>query len=111
MPADPPDAYRRAHPSPTARPPACSSLFGAPRPPADGAAAQRLAEQWLQVHPRDVEVSRHPLGDLLARSGSLPPPLARSTKVWSLKLQPDDAEALNNLAHLQLLDPATLSRR
>lgn len=92
------DAYRRAHQadqnSESAR-----RLYGA-LAQSDPPAAQRLAEQWLRAHPRDAGVQRA-LADGYARQGRLAE--ARGAYVTLLGMLPDDAEALNNLANVQLL--------
>jgi putative PEP-CTERM system TPR-repeat lipoprotein len=67
----------------------------------------RLAEQWLKKHPQDVVVWRS-VADGQARAGDW----AGSRRSYETLLQsnPDDAEALNNLANVLLVqnDPAAL---
>lgn len=70
----------------------------------DPAAARQLAEQWLKTHPEDLAV-RRALADGHARGGDMA--AARSAYEAVLARQPDDADALNNYAHvlLALKDP------
>ena len=74
----------------------------------DSAAAQQLGEQWIKTHPQDLAV-RRTVADGHARSGNLPS--AKSAYEGLLKLAPDDAEAMNNLANVLILakDPQALS--
>lgn len=71
----------------------------------DGPGASLLAEQWVTSHPQDLAV-RRALADGHARAGNLP--AARAAYAALIRVAPDDAEALNNYAHvlLQLRDPA-----
>ena len=73
----------------------------------NGSEALQLAEQWIKTHPRDVAVQRA-LADGHARSGHLAD--ARRAYEVLLKLDPSDAEALNNLANILWLtkDPGAL---
>ncbi len=73
----------------------------------DPAAARRLAQQWLGKHTDDVAV-RTALADGYARGGDLAQ--AKTTYEAVLKVQPDNAQALNNYAHvlLGLKDPGAL---
>lgn len=74
----------------------------------DNKAADQVAEQWLKTHPRHTSV-RRALADSQARAGNLV--AARASYQALLQTDPDDAEALNNLAHvlLQLGDPKAQS--
>ncbi|HRD95207.1 MAG TPA: PEP-CTERM system TPR-repeat protein PrsT [Rubrivivax sp.] len=99
------EAYRRAHqvePS-TASLLRLVSALGA----VDGPAALALAESWLKANPGDVAI-RRAVADGQARAGNLG--AARSSYEALLKVQPDDSEALNNLANVMLLanDPGAL---
>ena len=69
--------------------------------------AHHLAAQWLQGHPLDLPV-RRALADSHARAGNLK--AARTEYEALLKGSPGDAEVLNNLANVLLLegDPAAL---
>ena len=71
------------------------------------AEAARTAEQWLKKHPDDPLVWRS-LADSQARAGDWAG--ARKSYESVLKSRPDDAESLNNLAHvlLALKDPGAL---
>jgi cellulose synthase operon protein C len=99
-------AYRRAH----QLQPTSASLLRLVRAQAvnDNLGANRLAEQWLQTHPTDTPV-RRVLADNQARGGNYAG--ARASLEALLKTQPQDAEALNNLAHVLLLlkDPQALA--
>ncbi|WP_346014392.1 XrtA/PEP-CTERM system TPR-repeat protein PrsT [Rubrivivax gelatinosus] len=91
------EAYRGAH----RLQPSSESLLRlyrvlAPREPA---AAQTLLEHWLATNPRDLVV-RRTLADGYARAGQWP--AAASAYQALLKQTPDDAEALNNLAQVQI---------
>ncbi len=91
------DAYRTAH----RLQPGTDTLLRLLRAtaPQDPQGAQKLAEQWLASHPRDAVV-RRVLADGYARLGQWP--AARDAYQALLKLTPEDAEAWNNLAHVQL---------
>jgi putative PEP-CTERM system TPR-repeat lipoprotein len=65
----------------------------------DKPGALRLADQWLAARPNDL-VARRALADVQFNSGNLPE--ARRTYEALLKLQPNDAEVLNNLANVML---------
>lgn len=99
------DAYRRAHqtePSTDTLLRLFRNLSGK-----DDQAAVQLAEQWLQNHPKDQEVLRA-LADGQARIGNF---LAARRSYESLvKLAPDNAPVLNNLANVlhRLKDPEAL---
>ena len=67
---------------------------------ADPAGAMQLAEQWLKTHPGDLAV-RRTVADGHARAGNLA--AARTAYDALLKVTPDDAEALNNLANVMIL--------
>lgn len=66
----------------------------------DAAGAHRLAEQWLKGHPRDQAVLRAN-ADGYARQGQLAE--ARTAYETLVKVYPQDADALNNLANVQIL--------
>ncbi|MGS0753381.1 XrtA/PEP-CTERM system TPR-repeat protein PrsT [Roseateles sp. GG27B] len=72
-----------------------------------GKPAIEVAERWLNVHPQDLPVQRA-LADAQARAGNFT--AARRAYDAALKLHPDDADLLNNLANvlLRLKDPAAL---
>jgi putative PEP-CTERM system TPR-repeat lipoprotein len=72
-----------------------------------GKAAAQLAEQWTKAHPQDLQTQKA-LADGYARSGNLP--LARQAYERALKIAPDDADVLNNLANVLLLlkDPGAV---
>jgi len=65
-----------------------------------GKAASQLAEQWTKTHPKDL-LTQKALADGYARSGNLPQAKLAYERV--LKIDPDDAETLNNLANVLLL--------
>ncbi|WP_342618773.1 XrtA/PEP-CTERM system TPR-repeat protein PrsT [Rhodoferax sp. GW822-FHT02A01] len=93
------DNYRKAH----QLEPSTETLLRLSRAMGDqdgGKAAAQLAEQWTKTHPKDI-ISQKALADGYARSGNLPQ--ARLAYERVLKLDPDDAEALNNLANILLL--------
>ena len=73
----------------------------------DPAAARQLGQQWLKKKPDDMAV-HSALADGHARSGELGQ--ARAAYEQVLRLQPDNAEALNNYAQvlLGLKDPGAL---
>ena len=99
------DAYRRAHQLDQSSD-SLLRLFGAlqtnQRP-----AAINLAEQWLRDKPADVRVWRA-LADAQARNGNMA--AAQSAYESVIKLAPDDALAMNNLANvlIALHDPSAL---
>jgi cellulose synthase operon protein C len=66
----------------------------------DGKAAAQLAEKWLAANPGDVAV-RRALADGYARQGNFA--AARTAYEGLIKVSPDDAEALNNLANVLIL--------
>ena len=74
----------------------------------DPVAALQLGEQWIQSHPADAAV-RRAVADGHARRGNFK--AARTGYEALLKLAPDDAEALNNLANVLVLldDPQALA--
>ena len=90
--------YRKAH----ALEPSSSTLLRlmTNQTRSDPQGAAQLAEQWLKTHPRDLEV-RRALADGQARAGKLSE--ARAAYEALLQAQPQDAEALNNLANVLLL--------
>jgi len=74
----------------------------------DPAAASTLVEQWLKARPNDLS-SRRALADSYARQGKLAQARVHYESV--VKLAPDDAETLNNLANVLMLlkDPSALA--
>lgn len=74
----------------------------------DSKAATPLAEAWLSTHPRDLTLQKA-MADHYARQGDFT--LARTAYQNVLKLAPDDAASLNNLANvmLRLKDPAAIA--
>jgi cellulose synthase operon protein C len=74
----------------------------------DRAGAIALTEQWLRTKPGDQRVWRA-LADAQARGGNLA--AARASYESLIKLAPEDAEALNNLANILILqkDPGALA--
>lgn len=66
----------------------------------DPKAALQLAEGWLRQRPKDLAV-RRALADGQARAGNFA--AARVSYETMLKSDPDDAEAMNNLANVLLL--------
>ncbi len=98
-------AYRRAHEleSSTA---SFMQLFSATMP-RDRAAALRMAEQWVAARPRDALVWRA-LADSQFNAGNLP--AARRSYEALLAVNPRDADAINNLAHVLMRqdDPGAL---
>jgi cellulose synthase operon protein C len=66
----------------------------------DPTGAQQLAEQWLRNRPQDAEV-RRVVADGQARAGNLT--AARASYEALAKQQPNNAEALNNLANVLIL--------
>lgn len=66
---------------------------------AQGSDARALATEWLKTHPSDLAF-RKAYADHLARAGDFA--RARHEYEAALKLAPDDAEALNNLANILL---------
>ncbi|MBE0548891.1 MAG: PEP-CTERM system TPR-repeat protein PrsT [Rubrivivax sp.] len=99
------DAYKRAH----QLEPSSTSLIRLHRlqERQDPLGATQLAEAWLKSHPGDVQVRRL-LADSYARAGKLTH--ARGMYETLVAAMPDDAEALNNLANVLLLqkDPKAL---
>lgn len=88
-------AYRRAHELDKSTA-SLVRLFGATLK-RDAAAGLKLAEQWLAAKPGDVMVWRA-LGDSQLAAGNLA--AARRAYEALGKLDPKDADALNNLAHV-----------
>lgn len=76
--------------------------------PRDTAGALRLAEQWLASHPGDAVVWRA-MADTQLNAGQLA--AARRSYETLLKVRPDDADAVNNLANIlvQQNDPGALA--
>jgi putative PEP-CTERM system TPR-repeat lipoprotein len=101
------DAYRKAH---QAEPSSTSALrLQRALSSRDLPSALQFAELWLKQRPQDVQVRRlH--ADNLILSGNMP--AARNAYDQLLKLTPDNAEALNNYAHvlLALKDTAGASK-
>jgi len=101
------DAYRRAH----QLEPTSQSLLRLVRVTSlrDRQGALALAEQWLRTRPQDLQV-RRVLADGYASRGDMP--AARRAYEQLLKQAPNDAEALNNYAHvlLRLKDVAGAQR-
>ncbi len=101
------EAYRRAH----QMEPSSQSLLRLMRVQAtqDPQAAAALAEQWLRSRPQDLAV-RRALADGYASRGNMP--AARTAYEQLLKQAPNNAEALNNYAHvlLRLKDVAGAQR-
>jgi putative PEP-CTERM system TPR-repeat lipoprotein len=73
----------------------------------DAAGGRRFLQQWLKKHPDDVEVLQA-LAGAYAREGDFV--AAKSTYTQVLQRQPDNADALNNLAHvlIRLNDPGAM---
>lgn len=92
------EAYRRAY----QLEPSSESMLRLYRAltPKDGVAATQLADQWVKFRPSDI-AARRALADGHARNGNLA--AARNAYEALLKLTPGDAEALNNFAHVLLL--------
>ncbi|MBP6204224.1 MAG: PEP-CTERM system TPR-repeat protein PrsT [Azonexus sp.] len=99
------DAYRRAHEIEQSTA-SLLRLYGV-LAPVDGPSATQLVEQWVKSHPQDVD-ARRTLADGHARLGSLQ--AARTAYEALLKITPNDAEVLNNLANVLVLikDPGAL---
>lgn len=100
------EAYRRAH----QLEPSTESLLRQFRVMGNqdgGKSAIQLAEQWMKIHPKDA-LTQKALADGHARSGNFA--LARVAYENLLKITPDDAAALNNLANvlLRLKDPGAV---
>ncbi len=99
------DAYRHAH----QLEPSTDSVLRLVHTQAlaDLPGALQVAEAWLRQHPQDLLV-RKSIGDAQARAGNWA--AARGAYEAVLKLSPRDAEALNNLAGVQIMlkDPAAL---
>ncbi len=97
------DSYRRAY---EAEPSTDTvlRLFRALSRQDGGKPAVRLAEQWLKSHPRDNAVQKA-VADHHARTGNFAS--ARAGYEAAFKVNPEDADVLNNLANvlLQLKDP------
>ncbi len=99
------DAYRHAH----QLEPSTDSVLRLVRTQAlaDLPGAVQVAEAWLRQRPQDLLV-RKVIGDVQARAGNWN--AARTAYEAVLKQSPRDAEALNNLAGVQIMlnDPAAL---
>ncbi len=98
-------AYRRAHEQERTSA-SVLRLFGA-LTRSDPKAANQLAERWLRDNARDTKVMRA-WADSLAREGNLAS--ARRAYESLVKTSPGDADGLNNLANVMLLqeDPGAL---
>lgn len=92
------DAYRRAHQLEQST--ASLLRLYAALAPSDPAAASQLADQWVKARPQDTAV-RRALAAAYARAGNMK--AARSAYEALLKVSPDDAESLNNLANVLVL--------
>lgn len=92
------DGYRKAH---QIAPNTASllQLFRVLSSQDNSRSALNLAEQWLNSHPQDLTI-RKALADGYARAGDFKS--AKSAYEAALKLYSGDAEALNNLANVQL---------
>ena len=101
------DNYRRAHQTEPSTD-TLLRLFGALASQDGGKPAMQLAERWIGAHPQDIAV-RKAVGDGYARTGNFA--LARTSYESVVKLTPDDAGVLNNLANvlLRLKDPAAIN--
>jgi cellulose synthase operon protein C len=100
------EAYRRAYQlEPSAG--TLLKVFGSLLGQDNGKPAIQLAEQWLKQHPNDGAVLRA-LANTHARSGNFT--AARKSYESLLKLAPEDAGTMNNLANilLRLKDPGAL---
>jgi cytochrome c-type biogenesis protein CcmH/NrfG len=100
------DAYRRAHQAePSAE--TLLRLYGVLFRQDGGKSALQLAEQWAKTRPQDANV-RKALADGYASIGNFS--AARNHYESLLKIAPDDAEVLNNLANvlLRLKDPGAI---
>lgn len=99
------ESYRRAHQLDQSSE-SLLRLFGA-LDAGQHAAAVALAEQWLRTKPTDLRAWRA-LADAQARAGNMA--AARTAYDNVVKLAPDDAQALNNLAGtlIALKDPSAL---
>lgn len=100
------EAYQRAHlidPSTGT----VMKLFGAQMAQGTDKVALQLADGWLKQHPKDAAVAKA-VANAHAGAGRLPE--ARKAYEAVLKGNPKDAEALNNLANVQLKlkDPAAV---
>ncbi len=93
------ESYRKAH-QVEASSETLLRLFNAMSRQGDTRGALPLAEQWLKGKPDDQGV-RRALADGYARAANYP--AAKKTYEEILKLQPQDARSLNNLANIQLL--------
>lgn len=82
-------------------------LFHALGPVDGGKSAVALAEQWLKNSPRDMAV-RKAVANSHARTGNWP--AAKASYEMALKLDPNDADVLNDLANVQvhMKDPAAV---
>jgi cellulose synthase operon protein C len=92
------DAYRRAHQLEQST--ASLLRLYVALAPSEPAAALQLADQWVKTRPQDTAV-RRALAAAHARAGNLK--AARSAYEALLKVTPEDADSLNNLANVLLL--------
>jgi putative PEP-CTERM system TPR-repeat lipoprotein len=92
------EAYRRAH---RAEPSSSTllQLFRALSSSEGEKTGQQVVEGWLKINTQD-NTARKALADSYARAGNFSE--ARLTYDAALKINPDDAEVLNNLANVQL---------
>lgn len=99
------EAYRRAHQIEQSTA-SLLRLYGS-LAASDATAALQLAEQWVKARPQDL-AARRIVAAGHARTGNLR--AARSAYEALLKVAPDDADSLNNLANVLLLtkDPSAL---
>ena len=100
------DNYRRAHQTEPSTE-TLLRLFGALYSQDGGKSAMQLAEQWIKAHPQDVAI-RKAIGNGYARAGNFASARAYYENV--VKLAPDDAGVLNDLANvlLRLKDPTAV---
>jgi len=92
------DAYRRAHQLEQST--ASLLRLYVALAPSEPSAALQLADQWVKTRPQDTAV-RRALAAAHARAGNLK--AARSAYEALLKVTPEDADSLNNLANVLLL--------
>jgi putative PEP-CTERM system TPR-repeat lipoprotein len=92
------DAYRRAHQLEQST--ASLLRLYVALAPSEPVAALQLADQWVKTRPQDTAV-RRALAAAHARAGNLK--AARSAYEALLKVTPEDADSLNNLANVLLL--------
>ena len=100
------DNYRRAYQTEPSTD-TLLRLFRASLKQDGGKPAQQLADQWLKAHPKDLAVQKA-LANSFAAQGNFS--VARAHYESILKLAPENAETLNNLANvlLRLKDPGAV---